>query len=179
MTETLCNRCFRGYKQGIFDHEFYCRMCVMLMAGSPPRIKTEATFQAAAPLGGAQFNPATRELYLQRAREAGVTTEGRIYEPRLAAYPGDPEAWISNQDDLVRVAEARNYTVTGDVNVKGERMPKNPSPVIADDLLEDLVETELEKKLGPDFVEAKGGVVERARDDVLQRHAPPEFYKDV
>ncbi len=175
----ICSRCQRSWSPGILDEGDLCKLCEMLVSGSPPRIKTEATFQAKAPLGGAQFHPATRDLYLQRACEAGVTTEGRVYEPRLAAYPGDPEAWISNQDDLVRVAEARNYTVNGDVTVKGERIEKSKAPVMAPDVLESLMEATLEEKLGPDFVEAKGAVVERARDDVLSQHAPPEFYKDV
>lgn len=175
----ICSRCTNHYKPGLLDEGDCCRLCVMLMAGSPPRIKTEATFQAKSPLGGAQFHPATRDLYLQRAREAGVTTDGRVYEPRLASFPGDPEAWISNPDELVKVAEARNYTISGDVTVKGERVPKSVAPVIAQDTLEGLMETKLEAKLGPDFVEARGAIVERARDDALQQHAPPAFYKDV
>lgn len=175
----ICSRCTNPYKPGILDEGDICKLCEMLLSGRPPRIKTEATFQAKAALGGAQFHPATRDLYLQRAREAGVTTEGRVYEPRLAAFPGDPEAWISSQDDMVRVAEARNYTINGDVTVKGERVEKSPSPILADDILEGLMESRLEEQLGPDFVEASGAVVERARDDVLTKHAPPDFYKDV
>lgn len=174
-----CQRCAIEYKPGILDEGDVCNLCEMLLSAAPPRIKTEATFQAKAGLGGSQFHPATRDLYLQRAREAGVTTEGRVYEPRLAAYPGDPEAWISNQDEMKSVAEKRGWSISGDVTVKGEVSPPNKGPAIAQDTLEDLMEDRLEQQLGPDFVEAKGAIVERARDDVLQQHAPPAFYKDA
>lgn len=165
-----CQRCAIEYVPGVIDSVDYCRMCVMLLSAAPPQIKTEATFQAKAGLGGSQFHPATRDLYLQRAREAGVTTEGRVYEPRLAAFPGDPEAWISNQDELKAVAERKGYSVEGDVTVKQEFAPPPPPTTMATDILEDLMETKLEDRLGPDFVQAKGAVVERARDEVLQEH---------
>lgn len=170
-TNMICDRCTREFKPGILHDGFLCPLCEMLVAGTPPRIKTEATFQAKAGLGGSQFHPAVREHYLRRAAEAGVTTDGRIYEPRLAAFPGDPEAWISNQDELKAVAERKGYSVEGDVTVKQEFTPPPAATVMAPDILEDLMETKLEEKLGPNFVEAKGAVVERARDEVLQEHA--------
>lgn len=165
--------CGREYKPYLMDEHGLCKMCDMLQSGTPPTIKTEATFQAKGNLGGSNLPPGVRELYLRQARAAGVTTDGRYYEARIAEYPGDPEAWISNQDDMKRVAEQRNYSIEGDVTVKNEKVAPVKGPVIADEIVEDLMEPILEEKLGPDFVTAKGGVVERARDDVLSKHAPP------
>ena len=111
-----CWNCRReAHKSPMGDDNGLCNMCEMLVAGTPPQIKTEATFQAKAGLGGSQFHPAVRGHYLRRAADAGVTTEGRVYEPRLAAFPGAPEAWISNQDEMKSLAERRGYSISGDV----------------------------------------------------------------
>lgn len=168
-----CERCDGDYKPGILDEVPLCKICEMLVSAAPPRIKTEATFQAKGNLGGSQFHPKIREHYLNAAREAGVTTDGRTYEPRLAAFPGDPEAWVSGPDDVKRVVESRGWSMDGDIKVKGREVAPVKGPVIADDLLEDLVEKRLEERLGEDFVEASGGVVERAIADVMNTNALP------
>lgn len=167
--------CGREYREYMTDEHGLCKMCDMLFSASPPSIHTEATFQAkaAGKLGGAQFHPALRRHYLDAAREAGVTTEGRYYEPRLAAYPGDPRAWVSNPDEIKSVVEERGWSMTGDSNVKAPEIEPPKRPAIAPDLVEELVESKLEEKLGDDFVEAKGGVVERAVEDVMNQYAPP------
>lgn len=173
--------CGREYKAYFTDDRNLCRICDMLQSGMTPTISTEATFQAKAngKLGVGQFHPKVRQHYLDAAREAGVSTDGKIYDGRLAAFPGDPQAWISGQDDAKRLVESRGWSADGDFKIKGPEIEPKKGPVLAPDLVEDLVEAKLEEKLGEDFVEAKGGVVERARDDVLTKHAPPAFYDKV
>lgn len=167
--------CGREYKAYFTDDRNLCKICDMLQSGCTPSIKTEATFQAKAggKLGIEQFHPRLRQHYLNAANEAGVTTDGKVYEPRVAAYPGDPEAWVSGPDDVKRIVEERGWSMDGDISVKGREVAPVKGPVIADELVEDLVEARLEERLGPDFVEAKGGVVERAVADVMTKHAPP------
>jgi hypothetical protein len=145
---------------------------------SAPIVKTTNTFLAKnGQLGGDQFrNPAVREFMLQRAREAGVSTDGKFYEPRIADSPGDPRAWIEGPDDVRRVAEERNLTITGDVKVKGEAVAPAPDVPIADDIVESLVEDRLEKEYGPEFTEVSGAPVERAKEDVMNTHAPPAHW---
>lgn len=142
---------------------------------SVPQVKTASTFQALnGGLGGAQFtSDFVRDHYLTAAREAGVSPEGKFYEGRIARFPGDPEAWVQSQDDVRGVLEKRGWGCDGDIKVKagGDGAPVKEVPLAAD-LVEDLVEAKLEERLGPDFTEAKGAVVERARDDVLQQHTP-------
>lgn len=167
--------CGREYKAYFTDDRNLCKICDMLQSGRTPSIKTEATFQAKAGgrLGVASLHPAVRGHYLNAAAEAGVSTDGKVYEPRAAAYPGDPQAWISGPDDVKRLVEDRGWSMDGDATVKGREVATVKGPVIADDLVEDLVEARLEEQLGENFVEAKGGIVERAVADVLTKHAPP------
>ena len=174
-------QCNREYKPYFTDDRNLCKMCDMLQSGRTPSIKTEATFQAKAggKLGAASLHPANREHYLRLAREAGVSTDGKTYDGRLAAYAGDPQAWVSGPDDAKRLVESRGWSMDGDLSVKGREVEPTKGPAIAADLVEDLVETRLEEKLGEDFVEAKGGVVERAIEDVMNAHAPPAHLANV
>ncbi len=167
--------CGREYKPYFTDERGLCKTCDMLQSGRTPSIKTEATFQAKAggKLGVASLHPAMRGHYLKAAAEAGVSTEGKVYDGRLAAYPGDPQAWISGPDDAKNLVESRGWSMDGDMKVKGRDAVPEKGPLIADDLVEDLVEARLEEQLGEDFVEAKGGVVERAVADVMTQHGPP------
>ncbi len=53
-----CWNCRReAHKSPMGDDNGLCNLCEMLIAGAPPQIKTEATFQAKAGLGGSQFHP--------------------------------------------------------------------------------------------------------------------------
>jgi putative FmdB family regulatory protein len=137
------------------------------------QIRTEATFQSGIKLGGAQFGDATREFYLNAAREAGVNPEGKVYDSRIAAFPGDPQAWVKNADEVRRVIEERNWSCTGDMTVKCEPVPPAPNVPLADHIVEELVEDRLVEQLGEDFTEASGAIVERAREDVLNTHVRP------
>lgn len=167
--------CGCEYKSYFTDDHNLCKMCDMLQSGRTPSIKTEATFQAKAGgrLGVAAMHPAMRGHYLKAAAEAGVSTEGKVYDGRLAAFPGDPQAWISGPDEAKSLVESRGWSMDGDISVKGREVAPTKGPVIADDLIEDLVEDRLEGRLGENFIEARGGVVERAVADVMTQHAPP------
>lgn len=167
--------CGREYKAYFTDSLGMCRMCDMLQSGCTPTIKTEATFQAKANgrLGVEAMHPATRQAYIQAAAAAGVSTDGKVYEPRAAAFPGDPEAWVSGPDDVKRLVEKRGWSMSGDIEVKGREIAPSKGPGIARELVEELVEAKLEERIGEDFVEAKGAVVERAIDDVMTQYSPP------
>lgn len=147
----------------------YCGRIANRVFGAA-QIRTEATFQSGIKLGGGQFGDATRDFYLNAAREAGVSPEGKVYDHRLAAFSGDPEAWVGSPDDVRRVLEKRNWGCEGDMTVKCEPVPTAPDIPLADHIVEDLVEDRLVEQLGEDFTEASGAVVERARQDVLNTH---------
>lgn len=137
------------------------------------QVRTSNTYQNGAKLGGSQFGDATRDFYLNAARDAGVNPTGKFYNHQLAEFPGDPEAWVSGPDDVRNLLEKRNWACEGDLKVKCEPVERAPDKKLADDLMEDLVEAKLEEVLGDDFTEAKGPVVERAIEDVMNKHAAP------
>lgn len=155
-----------------------CRLCEMFAAGRPPTISTEATYQAKGALGGAQFSGSIREHYLQAARAAGVSTDGKFYESRIAAFPGDPEAWVSGSDDVRRVVESRGWAMDGDIKVNGMEVEPVRNTPLADDIVEDLVERRLEQEYGEDFKEVSGRAVEVARDEAILAHSPPKSLED-
>lgn len=151
----------------------------MLISQRPPRVQTEATYQAKGGLGGDQFGAdPIRDFYLQRAREAGVSTDGKFYESRIAREPGDPEAWVSGPDDIKRVVESRGWNMDGDIKVKGREVEPITSAPLAEDIVESLVERRLEQQFGEDFTEVSGKAVEIARDEVILAHSAPKHLED-
>lgn len=98
----------------------------MFALGAPPMSNTDREFLEGR--GGCydQFRGQTEvgDYYARLARESGVDTTGRVYLSGLAAYPGDPRAWVSGRGDVKRVCEERGWSAEGSVNVKGEvRVP--------------------------------------------------------
>lgn len=150
------------------------RLAEMLALASPPQIRTDATFQAKAngALGGGQFSAQTREHMLAQAAAAGVSTDGKVYEPRIARFPGDPQAWVSGPSETKKVIEGRGWSCDGDIKVAGpEREPVKEVP-IAQDLIEERVEQKLEQQLGEDFTHAEGAVVKHAIEDAHTEMTP-------
>lgn len=150
----------------------YCGLMAHRVFGAA-QVRTASTFQSGVKLGGAQFGDMTREFYLNAAREAGVSTDGKLYDSRIAAFPGDPEAWVGSAGEVRSLLEKRNWGCEGDMTVKCEPVAPAANIPLADDLVEDLVEARLVQQFGEDFTEASGPVVERAREDVLNTHAVP------
>lgn len=63
---------------------------------------------------------------VRSAKAHGYTPgENDIYEPQLAAFDGDPAAFVTGRADVKRVAEARDITVKGMVE---NRRVKDPEP---------------------------------------------------
>lgn len=62
---------------------------------------------------------------LQEARRAGINPTGKVYVGGLADSRGhrDPEAWVSDVDDVARVAKRRNLHVEGAVRHTGHEVP--------------------------------------------------------
>lgn len=88
-----------------------CRACGAMAARrfSVPTIKTNSTFFQRDKRGAEQFanDPLAMKTYVESARRAGVSIEGKTYQHGLAAYPGDPRAWVDDLGDAKRLAEER------------------------------------------------------------------------
>lgn len=96
--------------------------------------------------------------YIRQVSErAGQDTQGKTYISGLAAYPGDPEAWVSGRGDVQRVCEQRGWGCEGAVTVKRPELEPPPRIDVAPDLIEEHVERRME---------ANPALAERPRDEV-------------
>lgn len=53
------------------------------------------------------------KLFAKKAKEAGISTTGKVYMPNLAVELGDPEAWVGSQEDVQRVCQRRGWKYNG------------------------------------------------------------------
>jgi hypothetical protein len=109
--------------------------------------------------------PARQAQYMLReAKQAGISVSGKQYIGGLADRRGwrDPEAWVSNNDDILRVAKKRQLAVRGNVNYDpGEVPPKRTL------LAESIIRQEV-KKLRKKMPTAK---TRELRERVIDKHA--------
>lgn len=133
----------------------------MFALGQPPMSNSDREFLEATE-NGRQFqgNEFAGNFYRQEAAKAGVNTTGKVYKAGLAAFPGDPEAWVSGRGDVQRLVEKRGWECSGSVNVRMREKPPAPEIDVADDILEAEVE-KIEDLAGP--VADRGELKEKVR----------------
>ena len=113
------------------------RLAAMFAAGTPPMSNTDREFLEARE-NGRQFQdaPALGDFYAAAAARAGQSVTGKVYLSGLAAYPGDPRAWVADRGDVRRVLEERGWGARGAVNRPAdERPPLDDAYRVADDLV--------------------------------------------
>lgn len=146
--------------------------------GRAPHCKSDGNRFPGHLQSGAQFkNPVVRARYLARAKAAGVNTEGKVYSSALAAFPGDPRAWTDSQADQVKLLEERNWSADGDLKVKARDVAAPPPVRLAEDLVQERLERELELRY-PDaqngkVVKIKKKEIERLRQEIIEKHGAP------
>lgn len=124
------------------------RLAEMFATQQAPRAKSDATFFAGMDTGGGNIkNPLTRKMYLDEAKKAGVDVTGAVYYSEIAAFPGDPEAWVRSRGEITGLVEKRGWNMDGDLKAGGE--PKDDvspgqGPKIAPDVVEQLVNQRIE-----------------------------------
>jgi hypothetical protein len=135
------------------------KLAEMFATQTSPGIMTDSVFLEGH-CNGNQFEetPWVGDRYQREAAAAGVDVKGKVYMDGLAAYPGDPRAWVGGRGDVLRVAEERGYTVTGAVNVKGQSRQAEDDVPVADDIVWDRV---------MDKVEADPSVALRPKEEVF------------
>lgn len=152
--------------------EGFCKLCDMLLAGQPPGCVTDNTWMAGVGMGSQfQENPRLGNAYAEKARQEGVSTTGKVYLSGIAAYAGDPQAWVSGRDDIKRIAQERGWTVKGDVNYTPPAPIAAPAPGVdvAPDLIDRGVGEVLQKH--PGYVE-KPQQLQDLREQVRNRLKP-------
>lgn len=109
--------------------------------------------------------PRRQAAYVAReARQAGISIAGKYYCAGIADKRGwrDPEAWVTSNDDVLRVAKKRRLHVTGNVNYDpGEAPPKRV--LLSESIIKD--EVQREKRRNP---KAKDGEL---REKIIEKHA--------
>lgn len=88
-----------------------------------------------------------RNGLIQSARQAGVTSDGAVYKSQLAAFPNDPEAWVSSEEDCKRVAAKRGLKLEGGINFAPPGFHEEPTSDVREPykVAPDLVNAHYEK----------------------------------
>lgn len=155
-------------------HDARCeaRLKEMFSTGKAPRVRSDDTFfRGFTGTGGAQFSDQTREFYLAEAKKAGVSVAGKQYFSQLAAFPGDPRAWVDSRGEMVRLLEERGWSADGDIKVKGEAAEPAADVRLADDIAEEMAIESLEDRF-PDRETFTRGEFEEAKAEAIEAHAP-------
>ena len=100
----------------------------------------------------------------KEARDAGISISGKHYCAGIADRRGwrDPAAWVTSNDDVLRVARRRKLHVSGNVNYDpGEAPPKRV--LLSESIIRD--EIKKEKRKNP---HAKVGEL---REKIIDKHA--------
>lgn len=134
----------------IEDVDHYCesrqngcsrKLATLLATRSFPGVRTDSSFNSGR-CNGNQFehNPKVGDYYRRRAEAAGVSTTGKFYMAAIANEPGDPQAWVSDRHDVLRVAKERGYRVTGNVEYEPPgfgQAPPSPKIKIAPEIVKE------------------------------------------
>lgn len=122
----------------------WAEMCALQ---KPPGLKgTDRAFMQGR-YNNEQFNsmpPDHAANIVTLARRAGISVSGKYYVSGLAdgRGPADPAAWVDSTGDVVRVAKARNLTVRGAVEHRGDEMPRPKSKPLSERLTRELMREE-------------------------------------
>jgi hypothetical protein len=148
----------------------FALLCAMQQA--PGTRHSDRTFNAERMDHMRSMHPKQRAAYLARAKQAGISTQGKFYVGGLGA-PTDPEAWVSTVDDAKEVAKRKNLTASGLFENQG--VAQGPKRVrMADDVRDRLVAARL--KADPkarDRVARNPDHIRKIQGQVVDRHSRP------
>lgn len=102
-----------------------------------------------------------KEQYIREAKAAGISTDGKRYLTRLADKRGaaDPEAWVSDIEDVKRVARKRNMNMP-DHGIHGH-IVHTPDTPLAEDIIARHMKEELAVKPKADQRELREKIIDQ------------------
>ena len=109
--------------------------------------------------------PKEQAQYMVReAKRAGISISGRHYVAGIADSRGwrDPAAWVTSNDDILKVAQKRRLAVSGSVNY--DPGPQEPKRKL---LSESIIRDEMRKELRKNPKANKGEL----REKIIDKHA--------
>lgn len=101
-----------------------------------PLLKTDTALMAGAKLGSDQFHgdPKVQDAYIGNAKRAGVSIQGKQYQGGLADYPGDPNAYVSDMNELRAKIKAKGAACET-FGIKGREVEPQQSVAVGEDIL--------------------------------------------
>lgn len=152
------------YKRALPYGERWAAMCALQIA--PGTKGSDRAFMEGR-LNNQQLDamPARQAKYIAaEARRAGISISGKYYCGGIADRRGwkDPNAWVSCNDDILRVAKRRNLCVSGTVNYDPPVAPPQRK-LISDSILQE--EVARAKRKNPKAKEAD------LKEQVIKKHA--------
>lgn len=173
----VCFKCPIGIPDALLDDFVYSvfggnspKLAAMFVTGLTPRVSTDDTFMGGWKNDGeGQFRKLpriAREAYLEPARKAGVSINGKMYFSEIAAFPGDPRAFVGTKGEAQALLRERNWNCP-DLGVKAEAVEPAEAPRLSPDLLYQKVERELADVPQADRTRR---MVEDTAEKVLDKH---------
>ena len=161
-----CSNCNENDASLLLDG--LCKMCDMFVSQQAPGGVTDSTFLCGVG-AGRQFDktPHFGDQYAATAMKKGQCTTGKVYLSGLAAYPGDPRAWVSSRAEIKKLCVERNMTCEGAVNYKPV-YTSDPKPDVA--LAPDIIAREVDKIIekNPEAAHDRPALAEK----VFKKHKP-------
>jgi len=123
------------------------KLAEMLALGIAPALMTDNVFLQGH-CNGNQFeqHPALGDYYARVAARHGQDTHGKVYLSGLAAFPGDPRAWISSRHDVQKLLTERGWGCEGAVNTRITKVAEPLNIPVAPDLVEEAVDDLIERE---------------------------------
>lgn len=124
------------------------KLADMLASRQPPGASTDREFLHGY-CNGNQFerNRPMGDYYASVAKQHKVDITGKVYMSGLAAFPGDPKAWVSSRADAAKVLDERGWGSDGAVSRPVRNKADKNRKDIADDIVRENVEKQLEGKV--------------------------------
>lgn len=137
----------------------------MLAFQRGPFLMTDAVYNEGRVNGSCfEHEQATGDYYKKVAERAGVSVKGKHYDPQLARFVADPEAWVSGRGDVQKIVESRpGWEVNGAVKAKARPADPSPEVDVAESLVQEAVADELEKQPEQKVADVREKVKSRLR----------------
>jgi len=149
----------------------FAHMCAIRRA--PETRYSDKTFNKQRRIHMNSMSPMNRKKYLEMAKKAGISTQGKFYVGGLGRAT-DPMAWVSTVDEARDVCRAKNLTAEGLVSHVGTKTDPPKRARMANDIVSRYVARELAKD--PQRAakcKADPAQLAKVQAEVVDRHAPP------
>jgi hypothetical protein len=139
---------------------------------APDTRHTDRTFTASRHKNFEAMSPKIRARYLELAKQAGISTQGKFYVGGLGR-PTDPMAWVSTVDDAKEVCKRKNLNAEGLVSHQAHEEPYKKVRM-APDIKQAIVAERISRDPALAAKCAKSPhVLRQLEAEVVDRHAKP------